>query len=48
MSFAEFEELLRSESLDWTEAQQPDLFAVEGFPTFELATVDADMVYLSH
>jgi hypothetical protein len=44
MSFEGIEELHRTESLDWTEAQQPDLFVLEGLPTFELATMDADMV----
>ena len=40
MSFEGIEELQGTESLDWTGAQQPDLFVVEGFPTF----MDADMV----
>jgi len=44
MSFEAIEELLRTGTLDWTEAQ-PDLFVLEGFPTFErVATMDADMV----
>lgn len=44
MSFEGIEELFRTDTLDWTEAQQPDLFVFEGFPTFELATMDAEIV----